>query len=120
ILAPAYWIIELSTLFSGVLNGARRLSREWRERFEASPQGAFPVNLSVTLSQHYCLALHLLGGISEALKLGQESLERARILKQPFTLGMVLIHIGWLYQVRREPETVREIAEAAMAIGEEH
>jgi predicted ATPase len=33
---------------------------------------------------------------------------------------MVLITVGWLYQVRREPQTVREIAEAAMAIGEEH
>jgi class 3 adenylate cyclase/tetratricopeptide (TPR) repeat protein len=120
ILAPAHWIIELSTLFSGDLNEARKLSREWRERFEAGPQGAFPINLSVTLSQHYSLAVHLLGGTSEALKLGQESLERARILKQPFTLGMVLIHVGWLYQLRREPEAVREVAEAAMALGEEH
>jgi adenylate cyclase len=120
ILAPAHWIVELSTLFSGDLNEARRLSREWKQRFEAAPQGAFPINLSVTGSQHHCLAVHLQGGISEALKLGQESLERARILKQPFTLGMVLTHVGWLYQVRREPEAVREVAEAAMALGEEH
>jgi class 3 adenylate cyclase/tetratricopeptide (TPR) repeat protein len=120
ILASAHWIIELSTLFSGDLNEARRLSREWRERFQAAPQGAFPINLPAEVPGHGSLAVHLLGGISEALKLGQESLERARILKQPFTLGMVLITVGWLYQVRREPETVREIAEAAMAIGEEH
>ena len=33
---------------------------------------------------------------------------------------MVLTHVGWLYQVRREPEAVREVAEAAMALGEEH
>jgi adenylate cyclase len=33
---------------------------------------------------------------------------------------MVLIHVGWLYHVRREPEAVREVAEAAMALGEEH
>jgi hypothetical protein len=32
---------------------------------------------------------------------------------------MVLIHVGRLYQVRREPEVVREVAEAAMALGEE-
>ena len=120
ILAPAHWIIELSTLFSGDLDDARRLSREWRERFESAPQGAFPINLSVTVSQHYCLTVHLLGGIPEALKLCQESLERARLLKQPFTLGMVLVHVGWLYQLRREPEAVREVAEAAMALGEEH
>jgi len=120
ILAPAHWIIELSTLLSGDLNEARKLSRGWRERFEAGPQGVFPINLSVTVSQHYCLAVHLQGGISEALKLCQESLKRARIFKQPFTLGMVLIHVGWLYQVRREPEAVREGAEAAMALGEEH
>jgi class 3 adenylate cyclase/tetratricopeptide (TPR) repeat protein len=120
ILAPAHWIIGLSTFFSGDLNEARRLSREWRERFEAAPQGAFPINLPAEVLGHTAQVVHLLGGISEALRLGQESLERARILKQPFTLGMVLVTVGWLYQVRREPETVREIAEAAMAIGEEH
>jgi class 3 adenylate cyclase/tetratricopeptide (TPR) repeat protein len=120
ILASAHWIIELSTLFSGDLNEARRLSREWRERFEAAPQGAFPINLPAEVPGHGALTVHLLGGISEALKLGQESLERAHILKQPFTLGMVLITVGWLNQVRREPEAVREIGEAAMAIGEEH
>jgi class 3 adenylate cyclase/tetratricopeptide (TPR) repeat protein len=120
ILAPAHWIINLSTLFTGDLNEARRLSREWMERFESAPQGAFPINLPAEVAGHGSLTVHLLGGISEALKLGQESLERARILKQPFTLGMVLVTVGWLYQVRREPEAVREIAEAAMAIGEEH
>jgi tetratricopeptide (TPR) repeat protein len=120
ILAPAHWIIELSTLFSGDLNEARRLSYEWRERFEAAPHGAFPINLSVTVSQHCSLAVHLQGGISEALKLGQESLGRARALNHQFTLGMVLIHVSWLYQVRREPEAVRDVAEAAMALGEEH
>jgi tetratricopeptide (TPR) repeat protein len=120
ILAPAHWIIGLSTFFSGDLNETRRLSREWLGRFEAASQGAFPINLPAEILGHTAQAVHLLGGISEALKLGQESLERARMLKQPFTLGMVLITVGWLYQVRREPETVCEIAEAAMAIGEEH
>jgi class 3 adenylate cyclase/tetratricopeptide (TPR) repeat protein len=120
ILAPAHWIIELSALFCGDLNEVLRLSREWTVRFEAAPQGAFPINLSATVPGHCCLAAHLLGGISEALKFGQESLERARTLKHPFTLGMVLVHVGWLYQVRREPEAVREVAEASMAIGEEH
>ena len=81
ILAPAHWIIELTTLFNGDLNEARRLSHEWRERFEGAPQGAFPINLPATISQHCCLALHLQGGISEAFKLGQESLEHARTLK---------------------------------------
>ena len=120
VLAPAHWIIGLSSLFSGDLNGVRRMSREWMERFGVVPQGAFPINLPAEVPGHTALAVHLLGGISEAVQLGQESLERARILKQPFTLGMVLITVGWLYQVRREPQTVREIAEAAMAIGEEH
>jgi tetratricopeptide (TPR) repeat protein len=120
ILAPAHWIIGLSMFFSGDLSEARRLSREWRDRFEAAAQGTFPINLPAEVLGHTAQTVHLLGGISEALKLGQESLERARLLKQPFTLGMVLVTVGWLYQVRREPETVREIAEAAMAIGEEH
>jgi adenylate cyclase len=120
ILAPAHWSIELSALFSGDLNEALRLSREWMERFEAAPQGTFPINMSVTVSQHCSLAVHLQGGISEALKLCQGSLDRARALNHQFTLGMVLIHVAWLYQVRREPEAVREVAEAAMALGEEH
>jgi class 3 adenylate cyclase/tetratricopeptide (TPR) repeat protein len=120
ILAPAYWIIGLSLLFSGDLNEARSRSREWMERFEAAPQGKFPINLPAEAPGHNALAVHLLGGISEALKLSQLSLDRARMLKQPFTLGMALITAGWVHQVRREAETVREIANAAMAIGEEH
>jgi len=117
---PAHWMIELSTFFIGDLKEASRLSRTWMERFEGAPQGRFPINLPAEAPAHDALAVHLLGGISAALKLSQGSLERARILKQPFTLGMVLIEVGWLYQVRRESEAVREIAEAAMAIGEEH
>ncbi len=120
ILALAHWTIGLSTLFCGDLNEARTLFREWMVRFEAAPQGAFPANLSVTAPGHCCLAVHLLGGISEALKLCQESLACARALNHQFTLGMVLISAGWLYQVRREPEAVREVADAVMAIGEEH
>jgi hypothetical protein len=118
--APAHWIIGLSLLFSGNLNRARRTWREWMERFEAVPHGAFPINLSVSAAGHCCLTVHLLGGISEALKLSQESLGRARALNHQFTLGMVLTAVAWLYQVRREPEAVREVAEAAMALGEEH
>jgi tetratricopeptide (TPR) repeat protein len=120
LLAPAHWIINLSTLFSGDLNEARSLYREWMDRFETAPQGTFPINLPAEVAGHGSLTVHLLGAISEALKLGQESLERARILKQPFTLGIVLTTVGWLYQMRREPETVRELADAAMELGEEH
>ena len=42
ILAPAHWIIELATLFSGDLNETRRLSHEWRERFEAATSRGVP------------------------------------------------------------------------------
>ncbi|HVB79450.1 MAG TPA: adenylate/guanylate cyclase domain-containing protein [Candidatus Binataceae bacterium] len=120
VLAPAHWVIGLSLLFSGDLNEVRKTSREWMERFEAVPQGAFPINVPAEVPGHAALAVHLLGGISEALKLSQDAMGRARALNQPFTLGMVLITATWLYQARREPEVVRELAEAAMAIGEEH
>jgi class 3 adenylate cyclase/tetratricopeptide (TPR) repeat protein len=119
ILALAHWMIEVSTIFCGDLNETRRQFREWRVRFEATPQGTFPANLSISLPAICGLPVHLLGGISEALELCQESLGRARALNHRFTLGIVLISAGYLYQVRREPEAVREVAEAAMAIGAE-
>jgi tetratricopeptide (TPR) repeat protein len=120
ILATAHWIIGVSSLFSGDLNEVRRASHEWMERFETVPQGTFPINLAAEIPAHNSLAVHLLREISEALKLGQEAIGRARALNQQFTLGMVLISVAWLYQVRREPDVVRELAEAATAIGEEH
>ncbi len=119
ILAPAHMVIELGTLFCGDLKEAVRLSREWMVRFAAVPQGASPLYMSAVVPGHSCLPVHLLGGISEALKLGQESVGRARAVNHPFTLGMVLATLGWLHQVRREPEAVRDVAEAAMALGEE-
>jgi class 3 adenylate cyclase/tetratricopeptide (TPR) repeat protein len=120
ILAPAHWIIGLSLLFSGDLEDVRRTSREWLERFDTAPQGTFAIYLPAEVPGHTSVAIHLLGGISEALKLAQLAMDRARTLNHHFTIGIVLTTVTWLYQLRREPESVRELAEAAMAVGEEH
>ena len=118
-LAPAHWIAAHSAHFCGDLGDAVSKYREWMARFEDVPQGAFPINVWAIVPGFCCSALHLLGKVSEALKLGQESLDRARAVKQPFTLGLALTLVAWLHQLRREPKVVRELAEGAVALGDE-
>jgi class 3 adenylate cyclase/tetratricopeptide (TPR) repeat protein/ribosomal protein L40E len=118
-LAPAHWIAAHSAHFCGDISEAVSKYREWMARFETVPQGAFPINVWALVPGFCCSALHLLGRASEALKLGQESLDRAGAVKQPFTLGLALTLVAWLHQLRREPEVVRELAEGAIALGDE-
>src|SRR5262249_47235008 len=119
-LAPAHWIAAHSSHFCGDLIEAVSKYRELMARYETVPQGGFPINVWALVPGTCCSALHLLGRISEALKLGQGSLVRAREVKQPFSLGMALVLVAWLHQLRREPEVVREVAESAMALGDEY
>jgi class 3 adenylate cyclase/tetratricopeptide (TPR) repeat protein len=119
-LAPAYWIVAHSTHFRGDLREAASKYREWMARFETAPQGGFPINLRALVPGFLCSTLHLLGEASEAIKLSQESLDRVRMVRQPFSLGMALIVVAWLHQLRREPEMVRELGQAAIELGSEH
>ena len=63
---------------------------------------------------------HALGRPDQALKLSELALRRARQLKCPFTLSAAYTGAATLRYERREPEEARELAETAVALGEEH
>ena len=61
-----------------------------------------------------------LGKPDEARKLCDEALRRAGELENPFNLASALTNVGAVCSFRREPEAVRELAEAAITLAEEH
>jgi predicted ATPase len=61
-----------------------------------------------------------LGKPDEALRLSNEALSRARQLKHAATLAFVIQLAGEVRAYRREPQATRELAEATIALGEEH
>jgi predicted ATPase len=89
---------------------------------EQATQQAFTVPFipSSTGAAHISSVVQLLGRGSEALELAKKGLNSARESQHLFSLGMALTVVGWLYQYRQEPETVRTHAEAAIALAEEH
>ena len=74
---------------------------------------------STAASQAGC-AFQLLGHSAEAVKLVEAGLSRAREAQHRFTIGLALTVAGWLHQYRREPEAVRAVADAAIALSEEN
>jgi tetratricopeptide (TPR) repeat protein len=71
------------------------------------------------VGQLACVRLAL-GRPDEALKLSEEALRRARQLNHPVTIAWILTLSALVRNNRREPEAVRAIAEAQMALAEEH
>jgi class 3 adenylate cyclase/tetratricopeptide (TPR) repeat protein len=63
---------------------------------------------------------HALGRPDEALKLSQLALRRARQLKRPFDISGVYGAVATLRYERREPGEALKLAEAAIAVAEEH
>jgi tetratricopeptide (TPR) repeat protein len=61
-----------------------------------------------------------LGRLAEVLKFGDEALRRARQLKHSLTLASAMLLVCLLRFERREPEAAHDLAEAAIALAEEH
>jgi tetratricopeptide (TPR) repeat protein len=61
-----------------------------------------------------------LGKPDEALRLSNEALSRARQLRDADKLAGAILFAGGVRLARREPEAARELAEAAIALAEEH
>jgi class 3 adenylate cyclase/tetratricopeptide (TPR) repeat protein len=78
------------------------------------------LNLWVITPARSALVQHALGRPDEALQLIREALRRGRQLKHPFTLTYALLNGAMLHCYRREPEAVRELAEAEIAMAQEH
>jgi tetratricopeptide (TPR) repeat protein len=103
---------------------ASSLLSEPMERFGSAypgiAAGFIPINLWSFVPALYAFVQLALGRPDEALKLSHESLRRARQLKHPYTLAWALAFAAILHSQRREPEAVRSLAEAAIALAEEH
>jgi class 3 adenylate cyclase/predicted ATPase len=61
-----------------------------------------------------------LGHVERALDEARQSIELARHLAHPFSLAVALAYGAMLAQFRREPNQVRELAEAALVLTREH
>ncbi len=64
--------------------------------------------------------LQLLGRNAEAVTLAEEGLRHAREEQNLFSLGHAESVMSWFHQYRREPEIVRNHAETAIALADEH
>ena len=62
----------------------------------------------------------MLGPTRSGAKLNELSLQRACQLKRPFSTSAAYAISATLRYERREPEEARELAETAVALGEEH
>jgi len=79
-----------------------------------------PANPWATAPGHLAQVQLLLGRPDEALRLTSEALSRARQLKHPFGLALAFQLAGGVRFFRREYGAARELAEAAIALAEEH
>jgi tetratricopeptide (TPR) repeat protein len=92
--------------------------------FEPARQEAgsdyLPLNLWVLTPTVLSLVQHTLGRPDEALKLSELALGRARQLKHPFTISDAYAGAATLHYERRELVAARDLAEAAIAVADEH
>jgi predicted ATPase/class 3 adenylate cyclase len=79
-----------------------------------------PANPWATAPGHLAHVQLQLGKPDEALRLSNEALSRARQLKHAATLAFVIQLAGLMRFFRREPEAARDLAEAQIALAEEH
>jgi predicted ATPase len=83
---------------------------------EHAPAFLYGHGAGVVCISWLALTLWLLGYPDQAQQRGHEALTRARQLAQPLGLAFALDWVAWLHQLRREPQTTQDQAEAAMAL----
>ena len=64
-------------------------------------------------------SLGYLGYLERARACCREAIALAEMLAHPFTLGIAWAAAGWLHQLRREPDAIREIGERMIEYGSE-
>jgi class 3 adenylate cyclase/tetratricopeptide (TPR) repeat protein len=123
-LPAVHFLLALCSYRSGDLLQASSLLSDLTKRLVSAHQGIaagiLSVNLWVVSLGVFAVVQQALGRPDEALKLGDETLRRARQLKHSFTLAYAVHNVGVLRYQGREPEAAREMAEAEVALAEEH
>jgi class 3 adenylate cyclase/tetratricopeptide (TPR) repeat protein len=122
-LPAAHLLLGYSARFCGDLLQASSHFRNSMEGFGPHSRGEAGfalVNLWANVPVMLALVQQVLGRPDEAVRLSDESLRRDRQLRHSFTLTVGFYNEGLLRYYRREPRVTRELAEAAMALAEEH
>ena len=119
----AHYAAGLTYFAHGELESARRhleagaeLAGEAPESASIGETGEAPV---VACRAVGAVVLWLLGDEARAVERSAEAIAEARTLGHPNTLAAALCLGGWLHQLRRDPEQVRETAGEALAIARE-
>jgi tetratricopeptide (TPR) repeat protein len=118
--------IQLATLLhlSGDLIQASSLVSDLITHFEPARQEVgsdyLPINPWVLTPMIFSRVQHTLGRPDEAIKLSELAVRRARQLKRPFTISMAYASAASVRYERGELEEAREVAEAAIAVGNEY
>lgn len=117
----ALWAVGCTSLFRGefvrgreVLALAAQLHDPARSRLHAQATGQ---DTTGTLGVYRGWMEWFLGRPETSLSLGQEAVNRARLLKDPFTEAFAIYHHGALLQLSRQTRAVGEVAAATIAIG---
>jgi tetratricopeptide (TPR) repeat protein len=109
---------------AGDLVQASSLLSDLITHFEPARQEAgsdyLPINPWVLTPSAFSRIQHTLGRPDEALKLSELALRRARELKRPFTISLAYAAAATLHYERRELVAARDLAEAAIAVADEH
>jgi predicted ATPase len=123
-LTAVQYLFAIGAYFSGdLLLASSQLSDLMKPLGSAHLQAAaelLPISPWAALPGHLARVQLALGKADEALRLSNEALSRARQLKHPYTLALVIALAGEVHATRREPKATRELAEANIALAEEH
>jgi class 3 adenylate cyclase/tetratricopeptide (TPR) repeat protein len=103
-------LLEAASRFNDLMKG-------WVPRVAA---GFTAVNPGVVALCSFAMVQQALGRTDDALRLSNEGLRLAHQLKQPITLAWALTFAAMIHTQRREPESVRALAEALIAFAEKH
>ena len=79
-----------------------------------------PIMIQSGSAMHLSWVLLLLGRVNEAQRVAASGLRHARDSGHLYSLGHALVSMAWINRIMRIPRQVREFAEAAIALSEEH
>jgi class 3 adenylate cyclase/tetratricopeptide (TPR) repeat protein len=123
-LLSVYYLEACCAQSSGDLLQASSRFTDLMKRLVSPPQragaGISPIDPFAATPIMSAVVQHSLGRPDEALKLTHEALRRARQLKHPYTLVMVIRVATQLRHQRREDKAAQQLAEEAFALSEEH
>ena len=124
LLVQAHCGLGVVLSFIGDFAGARRHAERGAELYDTRRHVFHAIGSAddpgVGSFSYAGLALWYLGYPDQAVERLQTAIRIAREQAHPFSMAYALVGAAWLHQYRREPQAVRDHAEAVMALSREH